>query len=235
MKKLIVQGFLVVGALTIAMRPAVANEASKAETAGVASGVAIGAVLGGPVGAVAGTLLGRFVGKKAHQAKMAGDLRRDLSVAEAQIERLRNELDLSSAELLAYQATAETEAKSLALELEILFPTDVSQLSPSAKERVEKLAALLNEMPDLRVQLDGYADQRGAEEHNEALSLARTTEVRNLLIGYGVKESRIQSSAHGERMSRAQDGDTDAYALERRVSIRLSADNESTQVARQNQ
>jgi outer membrane protein OmpA-like peptidoglycan-associated protein len=74
-------------------------------------------------------------------------------------------------------------------------------------------------MPDIRVQLDGFADERGDSQYNLELSEKRVEFVRNQLISAGIHPSRIRVAAHGE--SPAQDASVDSFALERRVSLRL--------------
>ena len=78
-------------------------------------------------------------------------------------------------------------------------------------------------MPEIRIQLDGFADERGDEQYNFELSTKRVEFVRDQLIAFGVHPSRISVSAHGESI--AQDENVDSYALERRVSVKLFIDN----------
>ena len=77
-------------------------------------------------------------------------------------------------------------------------------------------------MPKVFIQLDGFADERGDEGYNRALSEKRVQFVRDLFISAGVDAKRISSSAHGE--SAAQDENIDSLAMERRVSVKLFID-----------
>jgi OOP family OmpA-OmpF porin len=72
------------------------------------------------------------------------------------------------------------------------------------------------------VQLDGFADERGDERYNQLLSEQRVNFIRDQLVAAGIDASRITAAAHGE--SPAQDDSIDSYALERRVSLTLYAD-----------
>ena len=78
-------------------------------------------------------------------------------------------------------------------------------------------------MPDIRVQLDGFADERGDADYNHALSKKRVDHVRDLLVAAGVDPARISVSAHGEVA--AAGPTTDSFALERRVSLTLFIEN----------
>jgi outer membrane protein OmpA-like peptidoglycan-associated protein len=77
-------------------------------------------------------------------------------------------------------------------------------------------------MSGLRVQLDGFADERGDPDYNQRLSQQRVDHVREQLIAAGVDPARIRATAHGEVA--AADDAPDSYALERRVSLKLFID-----------
>jgi len=74
-------------------------------------------------------------------------------------------------------------------------------------------------MPDIQVRLDGFADERGAADYNQALSESRVNHIRARLIASGIDAYRISTTAHGE--SPAIEQTADSYALERRVSVKL--------------
>ncbi len=223
MKKLTLIGLFLSGAMALALNPVHAKDASAAETTGVAVGAVVGVAAGGPIGALVGTLLGQYVGKKAHDANRVDDVEGALAAANIDIARLHNELEQGGVELRTYKSMLEQQPDldSVALEFEVLFATDESQLSDENRQRLEKLATLMREIPGLKVQIDGYADQRGDETYNQQLSAKRAEEVETFLGARGVVGDRIETFAHGERLSRAGDGDIDAYALERKVTLRI--------------
>jgi outer membrane protein OmpA-like peptidoglycan-associated protein len=213
----------------------------KAQNVGAGSGIVIGALAGGPVGMVVGAGLGAWIGDK------FADGRKLPAVAEARDAAL-DELDATQYELSSTRSTlARTEDRvrlledSLAerdqalaalmdarapelgrgVELDVLFRTGESVLAADAERRLTELAGIVAASHQLRVQLNGHADPRGADTYNETLSGQRVQAVRDTLVAHGVDASRIEWSAHGERDSLAGEGDLDAYALERRVRIRL--------------
>ncbi len=89
----------------------------------------------------------------------------------------------------------------------------------------------LAEQPEIDVMLSGYADPRGDDEFNLELSEQRVRSVADSLQASGVGPERITINAYGDRQSSAVDGDLDAYALERRVTIELSVPAYSAEVA----
>jgi outer membrane protein OmpA-like peptidoglycan-associated protein len=107
--------------------------------------------------------------------------------------------------------------------MDLLFRTDETALTDTTGDRLAQMASTLATMPDIRIQLDGFADERGDADYNFELSERRVEFVRNLFIASGVHPARINVAAHGESV--AQDATIDSYAFERRVSVKLFINN----------
>ena len=105
------------------------------------------------------------------------------------------------------------------IEMDLLFRTDEDELGITTDSKLRELATILSTMPDVYIQLDGFADERGSAEYNQGLSARRAAHVREILVSNGVAESRIKVAAHGE--SPAADDNIDSFALERKVSLTL--------------
>lgn len=211
---------------------------------GVGGGAAIGAVVAGPAGAIIGAGVGGFLGDRLQLAASVDDLQASLGRSRDETDDLRLALDADREQLQRMrhdrarldERIAELEQReSLAegLQFAVLFRTGSSQLDPDAAARIERLAALLEQDPDLVIRLDGYADPRGDDGFNMSLSEARAVAVREALLARGVAAGRIEVQAHGRSLSVAPDGDVDAYALERRVSISLGAGSGEAVAARE--
>lgn len=218
--------------LTVA--PAFAANASKEETIGVSAGSIIGAIAGGPVGFVVGAAIGARIGDKIHRKNdridtLFGSLegsRSHVAGLRSNLQTLNSDLDSLGAELERLQEVANPQLVSLlqaGIAMDVLFRTDEHVLADTIGDRLAELAGTLAENADIRVQLDGFADERGNEDYNLTLSRKRVEFVRAQLVAAGVDASRIRVSAHGE--APAQDATTDSYALERRVSLTLFIDN----------
>jgi len=80
----------------------------------------------------------------------------------------------------------------------IYFQEDQSTLTPEAEETLRKQAAWLQQYPNVKVQVEGHADERGTREYNISLSARRATATREFIIAQGVNQSRIASIAYGK-------------------------------------
>lgn len=80
----------------------------------------------------------------------------------------------------------------------VFFAEDQSTLSSEAQETLRRQAAWLAQYPNVTVQVEGHADERGTREYNISLSARRATAAREFLIAQGVAASRISSIAYGK-------------------------------------
>ena len=229
--------------LTLASAAPAFAKASKEENIGVGAGAAIGAVAGGPVGFIIGAAIGGKLGDNVHSRKETidnlntalDDSRRDVSALEHDVQALNADIDTLSAEVERFRQFDRPKLINLmqaGISMDLLFRTDEFVLADSTGGRLAALAQDLASMPDIRIQLDGFADERGDSDYNLELSRKRVEFVREQLVTAGMDPVRIRVSAHGEVP--AQDPSPDNYALERRVSLKLFIDEPQTVVAGSN-
>lgn len=211
----------------LASFPAISQaSASAEESVGVGAGATIGALAGGPVGLLVGAAIGAKLGdgfhrKDAEIESLAGSLQ----ASDERVAQLEQDVDTLGADLEHMQSVSRPELLSLmqaGIEMDLLFRTDEDVLAADTGSRLEQLATTLAKMHDVRVRLDGFADERGDADYNQQLSARRAEHVRDRLVASGVPASRIKVAAHGE--SQAMDDNVDSFALERRVSLTLYID-----------
>jgi outer membrane protein OmpA-like peptidoglycan-associated protein len=219
--------------LSVLAGPALAENASREESTGVGLGALIGGVAGGPPGAIIGAAIGAKIGDGYHQKKTdIAALNASLARSESDVGRLQHDIRqlegkvaARDTELSRVRELARPELLALlkaGIEMDLLFRTDEDVLSDSTGLKVQELAQSLTRNTDVLIRLDGYADERGDEQYNQALSARRVEHVRDMLVTAGVPAERITVSAHGE--SPAAEQNADSFALERRVSLTLYVD-----------
>lgn len=222
-----------VAALTAAPVAALADDGDTSPEAGwgLAAGGLAGAALGGPVGLVAGGIVGALTGT-------AVDADTDRKAALARVEsleqraqRLAGELDEARRELAASGAAAPLEGLNGALALDVLFDTGSAELDAGDRERIERVADVLERYPELRLTLTGHADRRGSAERNEVLSRARAEAVREALVAAGIERDRLALQARGEAAASAAEDDVDGLALDRRVALEVTLERAGDEVA----
>jgi outer membrane protein OmpA-like peptidoglycan-associated protein len=205
---------------------ATSDSNARSEDIGIVTGLAIGAAAGGPVGAVIGATAGGLLGDRYHKerqikAALAADLRR----SEAERTRLATsvtELNGSLAESQTQGAQLEhTRAALDAVGMDVSFRTDDTAIKVEDMAPLLKLGALAAAVPDAKLRVAGFADPRGAPAYNDELSKRRAEAVAAALECGGIAPERLIIEAHGAGESDSVAGDLDAYALDRRVTVRL--------------
>ncbi|MFN0191886.1 MAG: peptidoglycan-associated lipoprotein Pal [Aestuariivirga sp.] len=80
----------------------------------------------------------------------------------------------------------------------VYFLVDQTNLTPEAQETLRRQAAWLKQYPDVSIQVEGHADERGTREYNISLSARRATATREFLLAEGIEAGRISSIAYGK-------------------------------------
>lgn len=199
-------------ATALAIHPAQAGEGqgSKRGGAGFVSGAAIGAAAAGPVGMVVGSVVGGLMGERSHKKSEA------LAARKAESAKLAADLETLNLTL------TEIEAKAAVMGSTVQFRTGQTAVRDSDKARVARLGALVAGIPDVRVRVSGFADARGDDTFNEALSQERAEMVARELEKAGVPRERLIIEALGERFASVE-STSDDQAFERSVEIRFES------------
>lgn len=80
----------------------------------------------------------------------------------------------------------------------IFYDFDKATLRPESAEALDKLVALLNENPNVTIELSAHTDNRGSDQYNEGLSQRRAESVVNYLIEHGIAADRLTPKGYGE-------------------------------------
>ncbi len=109
----------------------------------------------------------------------------------------------------------------------ILFALNSSQLSPEARNTIDNsLLQLLQNRPNIRVEVDAHTDSRGDAAGNLKLSQTRADAVVDYLVSRGIQRSRLVAKGYGETRLKNHCADgvycTEAeHAVNRRIEFRV--------------
>ena len=191
---------------------------------GAALGAGLGALIGGGKGAAIGTAIGAAVGAGAgvligkKMDKQRAELQAELA-KQAEIKQVTDENGLQ-----AIQVTFNGG---------ILFPTNGTTLSASARTDLSKFAASLINNPGTNVQIYGYTDDTGSLAVNERVATGRADAVRNYLLNSGVAASRLAAEGLPMQDYIASNATAEGRAQNRRVEIFITASKEMIEQANQ--
>lgn len=98
----------------------------------------------------------------------------------------------------------------------VFFETAKAQIQARDLPALRELATALKENPKLQLNIVGYADPRGDEVYNAALSQKRAQAVRDYLVSRGIASKQLKVSGLGEQAAFYRQG-VDKLQIERRV------------------
>lgn len=101
----------------------------------------------------------------------------------------------------------------------VQFAFDKATLRPEGKPILDEAAKILNENPDVRVQVQGYTDGIGSVEYNLGLSDRRAATVKDYLVGQGVAADRLTTKGFGKADPVASNETAEGRAQNRRVEL----------------
>ena len=80
----------------------------------------------------------------------------------------------------------------------IFYDFDKATLRPESQTALNELVKLLNENPNITIELSAHTDCRGSDQYNERLSQQRAQNVVNYLIQHGIEKERLTPKGYGE-------------------------------------
>jgi peptidoglycan-associated lipoprotein len=101
----------------------------------------------------------------------------------------------------------------------IQFGSDATTLDAAAKQALGENAAIMQSHPDVKVEVQGHADERGTTEYNVALGQKRAEAVVAALNALGVAPSRARVVSYGEERPRDGASTEQAWAQNRRCEF----------------
>ena len=152
-------------------------------------------------------------------AEIAAEQARQDSIAAAQAERERLASERAEAQRRQQE---EQRLRSMLTEM-VHFEYDMADITSASERTLRAKVDILRNSPDIRIRLEGHADERGSNEYNQALGSARTQSVRDFLTGFGISASRFAMVSYGEERPMVNRSDENAWAQNRRVEFQITA------------
>lgn len=152
------------------------------------------------------------------QAEQADRLRQQ---AEADRDNLREQL---RQQLNTVLETRET-ARGLIVNMsDVLFDTGKYTLKPGAREKLARVAGIVEAHPGLTLEVEGHTDSVGGDEYNQRLSEQRANSVRDYLTSQGVNQNIITARGFGKAQPVASNDTASGRQMNRRVEMVVSGD-----------
>ena len=82
----------------------------------------------------------------------------------------------------------------------IYYDLDKSDIRPDAAAGLDKLVKIMQDNPDIKVELGSHTDSRAKDAYNMKLSQRRAESAVNYIVSRGISSSRITAKGYGESM-----------------------------------
>ena len=106
----------------------------------------------------------------------------------------------------------------------IVFNSGETKLGSQARATLEKIALIINDYPELRIEVEGHTDNVGRTRVNDELSQLRANAVRDYLITQSVAADVLVAVGYGQRRPLESNDTIEGRRSNRRVHFSVLAD-----------
>ena len=80
----------------------------------------------------------------------------------------------------------------------IFYDFDKATLRPESKKALDEMIKMLNDNPNVTIELGAHTDRKGTDQYNERLAQRRAQSVVGYLIAGGIEAARLEAKGYGE-------------------------------------
>ena len=104
----------------------------------------------------------------------------------------------------------------------IYFDLHSFHLQSESYEVLDELEKILEENPDINIEIEGHTCNIGSHEVNQEVSLRRAQSVKDYLVSKGIPATRLNAKGYGEtRPLASNDDEENGRELNRRIELRI--------------
>lgn len=103
----------------------------------------------------------------------------------------------------------------------IFFEFGKATLKSESFTELNRIADLLKENPDTRIEIGGHTDDVGTDEVNNKISLERADAVKSYLLEQKINVKRIDSKGYGKMQPKVPNTSPENQAINRRVEFKI--------------
>ena len=82
----------------------------------------------------------------------------------------------------------------------IFYDFDKATLRPESKKALDEMIKMLNDNPNVTIELGAHTDRKGSDQYNEKLAQRRAQSVVDYLIAGGIQPDRLEAKGYGEQV-----------------------------------
>jgi outer membrane protein OmpA-like peptidoglycan-associated protein len=104
----------------------------------------------------------------------------------------------------------------------VYFNENKTNIDPMAAKALDQNGTILNENPDIKVEIGGHTDSMGSEEGNQKTSEKRAESAKKYLMDkFGIADDRLIVKGYGSTMPIADNKTPEGRSKNRRVEFKV--------------
>jgi outer membrane protein OmpA-like peptidoglycan-associated protein len=115
----------------------------------------------------------------------------------------------------------QSDINKILAEKKIAFERKSSIITADSNSVITKIAKILNDNKNVKVEISGHTDSRGEKQLNKQISQDRATSVMQALIELGINKDRLTAIGYGEEFPIAKDDENGLSEINRRVEFKV--------------
>ncbi|MDX2134823.1 MAG: DUF1573 domain-containing protein [Saprospiraceae bacterium] len=120
----------------------------------------------------------------------------------------------------------------------IFYDFDDDKILPEAEKDLSYLVELMEQYPDMVIELSSHTDSRGKDDYNEQLSQRRAESARRWMLAKGITANRIVAKGYGEKQilngcTNGVECTEEQHRFNRRTEFKITAGPTSIEIERE--
>jgi outer membrane protein OmpA-like peptidoglycan-associated protein len=107
---------------------------------------------------------------------------------------------------------------------DIHFDFDKSTVRADEIGKIRDIVAFMKQNPTFEIGMEGFADPRGTDAYNQALSERRVKAIKDALVSEGASAAAIRTAAEGEKNRNCNENTEPCFQKNRRVEVFVRPD-----------
>lgn len=103
----------------------------------------------------------------------------------------------------------------------IYFDFDKTSLRDDSFSELNKVVKMLEDNPDIKIEIAGHTDNKGSDIYNKNLSQGRAEAVRSYLLSKWISDKRVIATGYGEEMPEVTNDTDEGRQTNRRVEFKV--------------
>ncbi|MDD2886367.1 MAG: OmpA family protein [Aliarcobacter sp.] len=139
----------------------------------------------------------------------------------ATVNQTNNQVNVNKAKVTLTPDEIQLHINEILADKKIAFERRSSTVTEDSKISIVKIADILKEYKNIKLEIAGHTDSRGDNALNKKISQDRANSVKDVLVSLGINADRLKAVGYGEDFPIAKDDENGLSEINRRVDFNI--------------